>query len=509
MTDYRMPKLAMAMSEGTVTEWLVSDGQFVEAGQALATIETEKVAYDVESPETGFFQSLLPVGETVPCDTVIGRFAETAEGLHSAETRPASNTDMQATTTAYRMPKLAMAMNEGTVTEWLVTNGDFVESGQPLATIETEKVAYDVESPEQGYFRALVAEGETVDCDAVIGLFASSPALLDQLFQGQQEQNTEEAVIAGAQAVSGQGQDAAMPPSGRRIKISPLAKKLASERNINIATVLGSGPGGRIVERDILVLAATPSKEGVLSTLPMTGSRGVIASRMVASLQESAQLTAHWESDITDLLAARTAFNKANEASGQRVSFNALLARALCLAMREVPMANACISDEEITIYDSVSLGMAIALPGASAYDSNLKVGVLHAVERLSLEEIDIGFRELIARVRGGTASSHDLTGSSFTLSSTAGIGPPGLSSTPIINPPNVCVLGTSTPIERAVVRDGAIQARTLLPLALTFDHRALDGEPAARWMNTLHAILESSEHWQELGCEPGSWQAS
>jgi len=411
----------------------------------------------------------------------------------------------------YSMPKLAMAMNEGTVNEWLVAEGDYVEKGQLLATIETEKVAYDVESPDAGYFHIVVPVGETVDCEVMVGQFAASEAELAELQAGAgaapaaaaSEANVASApVVTTAVATAPAFAAAVVPVAGARIKASPLARKMAGDAGLDLAQISGTGPGGRIVKRDVLFaqergVGVAPVHAGgdrVLARVLMQGMRKTIAGRMVQSLRETAQLSSGWESDITDLMAMRKSFTAREEQLGTRVSFNALLIKAMVYAVRQVPIANSCMEGDEIVIYDNVNMGIAISVPGSTQYDSGLMVAVLHNVQQLGVVEIDREMKALIGRVRNGQATADDLSGSTITLSSTAGIAPPGLKTTPVLNFPNAALLGPSTPVERPVVRNGEVVVRTMLPLSFTFDHRMLDGEPAARCMNALHECLEHPE---------------
>ena len=398
--------------------------------------------------------------------------------------------------TDYTMPKLAMAMNEGTIARWLVADGTFVKAGDPLATIETEKVAYDVESPHDGYFFASAQEGETFDCDTLIGWFCPT----DQgpiLQKGELEQAQLAAERPTKSESVGSTQDA---PKHTRIKVSPLAKKLAAQHGLNLVQIRGSGPGGRIVKRDLLMAVATLEEAvddpklvpGVseLARIPLSGVRGAIAQRTQESLLNSAQLTSNWESDITELLRVRADFVDRSDALGTRVSVNAFLAKALVYAVRQVPLANAVIEENDIVVRADINLGIAISKQGDTPYDTSLVVGVLRNIQTLGIVDLDVAMRELIIRVREGTATPEDVTGSTFTLSSTAGIGPAGLMSTPILNQPNVALLGPSTPIERPSVHEGEVAIRTMMPLSFTFDHRALDGEPAARFMSALDDAL-------------------
>lgn len=398
--------------------------------------------------------------------------------------------------TEYLMPKLAMAMNEGTIAQWLVPDGTLLKAGDPLATIETEKVAYDVESPYDGYFFASAQEGETHDCDSLIGWFCptnEAPPRQSGDLPAARVEVESDPKLRPENPMQGPGKSA-------RIKISPLAKKLAAQQALNIAEIQGTGPGGRIVKRDVLATAAaietrsevkgTAAKPSELARISLSGIRGAIAQRTQESLLKSAQLTSNWESDITELMRVRADFVDRADALGTRVSVNAFLAKAIVYAVRQVPMANAIVDGEEIVVRADVNLGIAISMQGETQYDSALVVGVLRDIQNLGVVELDIAMRELIARVREGKTTAEDVTGSTFTLSSTAGIGPPGLMSTPILNQPNVALLGPSSPIDRPCAHDGEVMIRTMMPLSFTFDHRALDGEPAARFMSALNDAL-------------------
>lgn len=414
----------------------------------------------------------------------------------------------------YVMPKLAMAMSEGTVSEWLVEDGQYVEKGQELATVETEKVSYDLESPNTGFFKIVLGVGETVPVETRIGLFVDAESELAGL--DTQRPAANEAVITNERAIESASapelqaaQDAptaitqVATAAGGRLKASPLAKKIARDNGLDLNLIVGTGPQGRIVKRDVEAalrdgvrpISVTP--QGPLvekARIPFKGMRATIAERMVQSQQSTASLSSGWESDVTDLLAMRKRFTDRAEQLGTKVSVNALLIRALVHAVQQVPVANSALVGDEIVIYDSINVGIAIAMPGQNEYDSGLMVPVLKGVERMGLVEIDKALKVLIERARSGALSKDDLSDSTITLSSTAGIAPPGMNTAPVLNLPNAVIVGPSTPKDKPVVVDGEILVRTMMPVSMTFDHRILDGEPAARFMKALHECLECPE---------------
>jgi pyruvate/2-oxoglutarate dehydrogenase complex dihydrolipoamide acyltransferase (E2) component len=400
-----------------------------------------------------------------------------------------------------------MAMNEGTVNEWLFKEGDYVEEGAPIAVVETEKVSYDVESPASGYLHIIVPEGETVPVEVPIGQFAETPEEYAELSA---------AAAPVAAAPSGVTQfmpdllapDTAAAPAvatGGRIKASPLAKKIARDAGLDLSAVAGTGPGGRIVKRDVLLALETgvttvsaPAATGPLVEklrIPMKGTvRATIARRMVESLQTAAQLSSSWESDITQLIKARKRYVAMEEQLGTRVSMNAFLIKALACAIKQVPLANASIVGDDIVIYESINVGIAIALPGETQYDSKLLVPVLKHVEHMGVVDIDKGMKALFEKARNGRLSADDMSDSTVAFSSTAGLSPPGMQSTPVLNLPNALLIGPATPQEKPVAYKGKIKIRTVLPVSLTFDHRVLDGSPVARLAKHMHDCLENPE---------------
>lgn len=414
--------------------------------------------------------------------------------------------------TDYVMPKLAMGMNEGTILEWLVTEGQQVERGAPLMQVETEKVVYDVEAPVAGWFHIAVAAGETVPAESVIGQFAGSADEYAQISGGAPAEAAAPAAIFDENLTS---TGAVMPntptaapaaATGGRIKASPLARKLARDKGIELSAIQGTGPGGRIVKRDVLAArvstaAAAPamSEPGTLTvkgTVPLKGMRGAIARNMVHSLQGSAQLSHFSEVDATRLLKARSNFVTHADSYGTRVSLNAFIVKAIAVACQAVPIANAAIVGEEVVLYNEVNVGIAVSLPGQGEFDSGLIVPVLRNAERKGLIQIDSELRDLATRAREGRLAPGETEGGTITLSTTSAIGGEGIYSwsTPVLNLPQAVIVQPGMIEDRAVIHKGKIRKRKTMPLSLTFDHRILDGDPFAAFVVTLRRCIESPE---------------
>ncbi|MCB1847376.1 MAG: 2-oxo acid dehydrogenase subunit E2 [Halieaceae bacterium] len=415
--------------------------------------------------------------------------------------------------TDYVMPKLAMGMNEGTILEWLVSEGQQVERGAPLMQVETEKVVYDVEAPVAGWFHILVAAGETVPAESRIGQFADSEEEYAQL-SGSAVPAAEPAAtqavpfnenLSSTGAVMSSAPPATGPAAtGGRIKASPLARKLARDKGIELAAIQGTGPGGRIVKRDVLAAkpgAAAPalSAPGTLTvkaTVPLKGMRGAIARNMVHSLQTGAQLSQFSEVDATRLLKARASFVANAEVYGTRVSLNAFVVKAIAVACQAVPIANAGIVNDEVVIWNEVNVGISVSLPGQGEYDSGLIVPVLRNAERKGLVQIDRELRDLASRAREGRLAPGETEGGTITLSPTSAIGGAGMYSwsTPVLNMPQAVIVQPGMIEERAVVHKGKLRKRNMMPLSLTFDHRVLDGDPFASFVVALRRCLQSPE---------------
>lgn len=408
----------------------------------------------------------------------------------------------------FLMPKLAMAMNEGTINAWLVEEGAWVEKGAMLLEVETEKVAYEVESPLEGFVHITVPAGETVRVESPIAQFASDEAAYRSMSDGQTAADATGASAAvvtephAGEPGAGESRAGSTAAPGGRTKASPLARKMAADRGMDLAAISGTGPGGRIVKRDILAAAsrgaaAARAPIGAAPAplepvrIPFRGARAAIAKRMVESIQSSAQLSSFWEVELDQLLALRQQFLAREEQLGTRVSINAFLVKAIAYAAARVPIANAQIDGDEIVIHRAVNVGIATALPGASEYDSVLLVPVLKNVQAMGVVEIDMAIKSLVERARRNELGADDMIGSTITLSTTAGLSPPGTRSTPVLNLPNTTLIGPSTPEQKPVVRDGEMAIRTMMPISMTFDHRIMDGEPAARFARALHEAIE------------------
>ncbi|MEM8564689.1 MAG: dihydrolipoamide acetyltransferase family protein [Pseudomonadota bacterium] len=395
------------------------------------------------------------------------------------------------------LPQLAMGMSEGTVVEWLVEEGGFIEKEADLAAIETEKVVNELPAPHSGYVHYLVEEGTTVDVEIAIAQLAESEEEYAQLLTGN--------VAAQESKVTATEPEA--PPAttdktrSERIAISPAARKEAQARGLDISTLKGSGPNGRIVMSDVEaaagsavgdVAARNVNGTGERRRIPLTGIRKTIAQRMIAAHTEAAMVCSHHEVDVTSLIEARQGLIDREAELGTRVSWMAFYAKALAEACQASPLCNSTLENDEIILWESVNVAFAVALKGEEEDDASLITPVIRDVASKDLVAVDKEIKRLAARARKGELERDELTGGTINLSSTAGFFTEGwMAGTALLNLPMTMSVCPGTAIKKPLVVDDEIAIRWVLPFGITFDHRAFDGEPAGRFSSSLGRNLK------------------
>ena len=385
------------------------------------------------------------------------------------------------------MPQLSPTMEAGTLARWLVSEGDAVTSGDVLAEIETDKATMEVEAIDDGTIgRLLVAEGtENVPVNQAIALILEEgeEALAD----------APESVAVAPIPTSSESADvdpespkAAMEKNASRKVASPLARSMARKAGLLLDDVEGSGPGGRIIKRDVErtlktgVTAAAPVTTGTWEEIRVPGMRRVIAER----LQEAKQTIPHFylslDCDIDRLLEARRDIN----AAGHRVSVNDFIIRALALALRDVPDANVQWASDVMRRFNRVDLCVAVAVEGG------LVTPVIHNAACRSLLDISVTMRDLTDRARSGKLMPEEYQGGNFTLSNLGMYGIREFDA--VINPPQAGILAVGAGYPRPVARDGAVAVATLMSTTLSADHRAIDGATGASLLNAFRTFIES-----------------
>ena len=408
------------------------------------------------------------------------------------------------------IPKLGMSMREATLVEWKFKEGDFVEEGQVVLIIETDKTQWEVEATGSGFLHIEVPADETEPVAKVVGLLVES---LEELGKLEKEP-------AGKAPVADESKEASLAPgkpSGtksekdKRIFISPVARRMAAEMGIDPATVTGTGPGGRITKTDIQNAQEAMKKEDtpqalekgaaleqvdgkkVKATIPIkTGMRKAIADHMRKSLDVSAQLTLTGEIEMTEVKRLRNQLLNKEDSIGTRITYNDIFVLAAARALKDHPIINSSFIGDKINIWEDINIGIAVALINETFAGGGLIVPVIKHADQMSLTEISLKAGELVKKARAGKLMPDELSGGTFTITN-FGVAGSGYSyGTPIINQPEAAIVGTGAITDRPVARDGEIVIRPIMPISLTFDHRIIDGYPASIFLSRLTELIEN-----------------
>jgi 2-oxoglutarate dehydrogenase E2 component (dihydrolipoamide succinyltransferase) len=392
--------------------------------------------------------------------------------------------------TEIKVPVLGESISEATLGQWLKKPGDAVAADEPIASLETDKVAVEVPAPAAGVMGAyVVQEGATVNVGAVIGMIEAG---------------------AGAPAAAAAPPPAAVPASAAPepvisaepadLTLSPSVRRLVLELGVNPTKVKGTGKDGRLTREDVLAAAkggaeapaaAAPAAPAASTggtrqeeRIKMTRLRQTIAKRLKDAQNTAALLTTFNDCDMTEVMAARERYKDAFEKKhGVKLGFMSFFAKAACLALKDFPAVNAQIDGDEIIYHNYVDLSVAVSAP------NGLVVPVVRNVEQMGFADIEKAIGALGKKAKDGALTIEDMTGGTFTISNGGIFG--GLMSAPIINPPQSAVLGLHRIEERPVVRDGQIVARPMMYLALSYDHRLIDGREAVTALKTIKEAIE------------------
>jgi len=545
-----MPALGESVSEGTVTRWLKAEGDHVAMDEPLLEVSTDKVDTEIPSPVAGTLQKIVVgIDQTVPVGAELAIIADVAAPAStpapaapaaapvtpppvaaapvvSAPVTPAVTAPAASSAgTIITMPALGESVSEGTVTRWLKGVGDSVAVDEALLEVSTDKVDTEIPSPVAGTIISIdVPVDTTVPVGARLAVIGGAGAVAAPVAPATPAPVVAAPVVAApvvaAPVVASQPLDA---------YVTPIVRKLASELGVNLASVTGTGVGGRIRKEDVqsaapksapAPVAPTPTvstpvtapasapAQRSTSTVPVSPLRGttvkmsrlrkVIAARMVESLQVSAQLTTVIEVDVTKIARLRDRSKATFEArEGVKLSFLPFFAVSVCEALKQHPVLNSSVEDDQVIYHGAEHLGIAVDT------ERGLLVPVIHSAGDLNMGGIARKISDLAARTRENKVTPDELGGGTFTLTNTGSRG--ALFDTPIINQPQVAILGLGAVVKRPMVvrgEDGGetIAIRSMVYLGLSYDHRVVDGADAARFLVTLKERLEGGAFESDLG---------
>jgi len=410
------------------------------------------------------------------------------------------------------MPKLAKAMKRGKIVEWKAEEGQWVEKGQLVVIIETEKVALESEAPATGYLHIIGELDKIYPVEETIALLAETEAELRELQASHPA--AQEPGDRRVPAVGGVRTDKASnePPKMGKVKISPAAKNLAKKHDLDIARITGSGPGGRIKKEDVInymesgeptITADTAADawtgetvdgKRVKAVVPFRGMRKSIADHMMQSLSVSAQLTNMGEVDMTELVRLRKSYLAKEEEIGVRITYTDMIVMLLSKAVQYVPIVNSSIVDDEIKIWEDINVGVAVAVESGE-YDTGLWVPVVKNTEKKSLVEISRAIRDVTTRARNGELTPDDLVDGTITLTNIGGLTSGWFIGTPIINQPQSVIVGTGGILQKPAAVNGKVELRPIMTINFTYDHRILDGAPIAKFYSKIIELATNPEY--------------
>lgn len=530
-----MPRLSDTMEEGTVVKWHKKVGDKVSEGDILAEIETDKAIQEFESEFDGvLLHAGVEEGKTAKVDSILAIIGNEGEDISallggdttttsedkksvevteetaqpSAENNDAEETTDEAETTfpdnvnVITMPRLSDTMTEGTVAKWHKKIGDSVKEGDILAEIETDKAVQEFESEFDGTLLMIGAEeGSAAPVDTILAIIgpegtdvsgiSTKPKAKKETPKTEEtkKENTEKPKDEAPKVEVKEEKTSNATNDSNRVFASPLAKKLASEKGIDLKQVKGSGDNGRITKKDIENFKPSPTSFGSnnyqkAETKTVTNSqmRKVIAKRLAESKFTAPHYYLNVEVNMDNAISSREQINKINPDS--KISFNDIVVKATALALRKHPQVNSTWKGEETILHGDINIGVAVAV------EDGLLVPVIRNTDFKSFAEISAEVKDMAKRARERKLKADEMEGSTFSISN---LGMYGIESfTSIINQPNSCILSVGAIIQKPIVKNGQIVIGNTMKLCLACDHRTVDGATGAQFLQTLVTYLEN-----------------
>ncbi|MBB1149994.1 MULTISPECIES: pyruvate dehydrogenase complex dihydrolipoamide acetyltransferase [unclassified Myroides] len=533
-----MPRLSDTMTEGVVAAWLKKVGDKVSEGDILAEIETDKATMEFESFYEGTLLYIgLQEGEAAPVDSllaIIGKEGEDITALLGGGSAPVAEKAVEAEAPkaventaspapaaipagvkVITMPRLSDTMTEGTVASWIKKVGDKVEEGDILAEIETDKATMEFEAFEAGTLLYVgIQEGESAPIDSVLAILGPAGTDVTALVEGAKNGGVvatpaeTAAPVEAPKAATPAAEVVATPAAssnGGRVFVSPLAKKIAEEKGINLAQVKGTGENGRIIKRDVENFTPATAQAPAQSVAPAAQAtapevkpfipagevsfeevknsqmRKTIARRLAESKFTAPHYYLTIEIDMDNAMASRKLIN---EMPDTKVSFNDMVVKACAMALRKHPQVNTQWTDNATIFNNHINIGVAVAV------EDGLVVPVLPFTDQMSLTHIGAKVKELAGKAKTKKLTPAEMDGSTFTVSN---LGMFGIQSfTSIINQPNSAILSVGAIVEKPVVKNGQIVVGNTMTVTLACDHRTVDGATGAQFLQTLRSYIEN-----------------
>lgn len=499
----KVPTVGESITEVTIANWLKKDGDFVKQDEIIAELESDKATFELPAPQAGILKILKKGGEVVPIGTAICEVQDSAaappaksESKSDSKSEPAKTETKASAPTAtpkptggvkeMKVPAVGESITEVTISTWLKKDGDFVKLDEIIAEVESDKATFELPAEANGILRIVAKEKQTLPIGGLICRIEIAEGAAT-------EKGTPPA--AKAEATGGNANYAAGHPS-------PAAAKILDEKGVSKSDVQGSGVGGRITKEDAVKAEAkgsgkeskpAPAIAPAVPAVPggrnvrrekMTSLRKTIARRLVAVKNETAMLTTFNEVDMKPVMDLRSRYkDQFKEKYGVGLGFMSFFSKAVCAALKEFPAVNASIDGDEIVYHDYCDISVAVSTP------RGLVVPVIRNAELLTMNQIESEIIRVAGKARDGKLSIEEMTGGTFSITNGGVFG--SMMSTPIINPPQAAILGMHNIVERAVVVGGQVVVRPIMYVALSYDHRIIDGRESVSFLVRVKQMLE------------------
>ncbi len=490
--EVKIPVVGESISEVTIANILKKDGEYVNLDEVICELESDKATFELNSPKAGIVRWKAAQGDAIPIGAIVCEIDDSQEVL------PPKPEQLQASLPAasgslpvagkvieIKVPVVGESISEVTIAAWTKKTGDLVNAGEMLCEIESDKATFELEAEASGYLEILVDKGNTIAIGTSIARISTSsdaPAVAP--------------VVAPVQMVPTSSDKAASSNTA----VTPLAARILADKGINPAAVSGSGEGGKITKEDALragtapaVPASAPGK--VADSVPSSSGRQVrreklsslrktVARRLVAVKNETAMLTTFNEVDMKPIMDLRNKYkDKFKEKHEVGLGFMSFFTKAVCVALSEFPAVNAMIDGDEIVYNDFADVSIAVSAP------KGLVVPVIRNAEKMNFASIEKEIVRLAVKARDNKLSIEEMTGGTFTITNGGIFG--SMMSTPIINAPQSAILGMHNIVERAVVVNGEVVVRPIMYVALSYDHRIIDGRESVGFLVRVKQLLE------------------
>jgi 2-oxoglutarate dehydrogenase E2 component (dihydrolipoamide succinyltransferase) len=499
MAQVKVPTVGESITEVTIANWLKKDGDVVKMDEIIAELESDKATFELTAPQAGKLKIVKQAGEVVPIGQLICEIDESGAGASSTEeskptkqeSKPAEAKSESPKATGavkeMKVPAVGESITEVTISTWLKKDGDFVKLDEIIAEVESDKATFELPAEANGILRIVAKEKTTLPIGGLICKI--------EVMEGGAPTSTAAAPTTQTSSPTGDKSYASGHPS-------PAAAKILDEKGISSSQVSGSGVGGRITKEDAEKAKAATKTESPKSTgaktppvitsggsrekhsEKMTSLRRTIAKRLVSVKNETAMLTTFNEVDMKPVMDLRSRYkDKFKEKYGVGLGFMSFFTKAVCVALKEFPAVNAQINGDEVMYHDYCDVSIAVSTP------RGLVVPVIRNAESLSFDQIEAEVVRLATKGRDGKLSIDEMQGGTFSITNGGVFG--SMLSTPILNPPQSAILGMHNIVERAVVQKGEIVVRPIMYLALSYDHRIVDGRESVSFLVRVKELLE------------------